>query len=117
MIQIPTPAFMADALCAQTDPETFYDPSSVDDAKAICAACPVRTDCLTWALETRDRFAVLGGMTPAERARPARRVRHGHKSGYWHHRKNGETPCDACKAFRARQRAAAYERQKVGAVG
>ena len=111
------PDWMADALCAEVDPTIFHDPNAADEAIDVCRACPVIEECLAWAIRTRDRFAVLGGMTPAERARPARRVRHGHKSGYWHHRKNGETPCDACKAFRARQRAAAYERQKVGAVG
>ncbi len=30
-------------------------------------SCPVRRECLDWALENREQFGVLGGMTEEER--------------------------------------------------
>lgn len=63
-----------DAACATTDPEVFFPTgqgrdrtAAVDVAKAVCAECPVRAECLTWALDTGDAYAVLGGTTPEER--------------------------------------------------
>ncbi|MGQ0479997.1 MAG: WhiB family transcriptional regulator [Pseudonocardia sp.] len=59
-----------EALCAQTDPEIFF-PEVGENPKAarqVCAACPVRTACLTDALRRRDiAFGVRGGLTPTER--------------------------------------------------
>jgi len=43
-------------------------------AKAVCAQCPVRLDCLRWAYETEDRWSVLGGYTPRERIGLRRRL-------------------------------------------
>jgi WhiB family redox-sensing transcriptional regulator len=40
-------------------------------AKAICAECPVRVECLQWALDTHEPFGIYGGTTPSER-RPSR---------------------------------------------
>jgi len=63
------PAWMADALCAQTDPEAFFPPKggTVSHAKKVCATCPVRAECLAWALETDERFGYWGGKTERER--------------------------------------------------
>jgi len=36
-------------------------------AKAVCATCDVRQECLEWALKVRDEYGVLGGTTPGER--------------------------------------------------
>jgi len=36
-------------------------------AVAVCRTCPVKADCLAWALETRQSFGVLGGTTPDQR--------------------------------------------------
>lgn len=38
-------------------------------AKAICARCPVVTECLDHALLTRQPDGVWGGLTPSERKR------------------------------------------------
>ena len=35
--------------------------------KAICMRCPVRLECLDWALETREPFGVWGGYSESER--------------------------------------------------
>jgi WhiB family redox-sensing transcriptional regulator len=42
-------------------------------AKAICATCPVRQDCLDWALKVREPYGVWGGKTSEERALLIRR--------------------------------------------
>lgn len=36
-------------------------------AKAICAQCPVRAQCLEWAMESGERFGVWGGLSERER--------------------------------------------------
>ena len=38
-----------------------------DAAKAVCNRCPVRPNCLEWALETGQDYGVWGGMSPNER--------------------------------------------------
>jgi WhiB family redox-sensing transcriptional regulator len=49
-------------------------------AKAICHGCPVVQECLEWALERGDGWAVLGGTTPKERKRIIRRLRNRKKA-------------------------------------
>jgi WhiB family redox-sensing transcriptional regulator len=38
-----------------------------DQAKAICAGCPVRKPCLDWALDVGEFHGVWGGTSPEER--------------------------------------------------
>ena len=63
-----------DALCAQVDPELFFPkvvgPSytpAANLAKAICAECPIKLECLQHALETEEDYGIWGGTTPKER--------------------------------------------------
>lgn len=58
-----------DGLCAQTDPEAFYPDKSgsAERAIAVCVGCPVREQCLSYALETNQRFGVWGGMSARKR--------------------------------------------------
>lgn len=42
-------------------------------AKQECARCPVRTECLTYALEQGEDHGIWGGTTPAERRALLRR--------------------------------------------
>ena len=65
-----------EALCAQTDPEAFYPEKgdSVRDAKRTCLSCPVRAECLEYALDRGERFGVWGGMSERERRRLKRRA-------------------------------------------
>ena len=71
-------AWMADALCAQTEPDLFT--SEIDDrassrrAKQICALCEVRQQCLQYALDTNQMGSVWGGLTTIERGRLKRRA-------------------------------------------
>jgi WhiB family transcriptional regulator, redox-sensing transcriptional regulator len=64
------------ARCREVDPELFFpvgmtwymkDLPQESRAKAICRGCPVISECLNWAIDTRDAFAIAGGMTPEER--------------------------------------------------
>lgn len=68
--------WMDQALCPETDPELFFPEagSSERNSQAIrvCAACPVRLECLDWAFRTGDRHAILGGLTPNQRSRVRR---------------------------------------------
>ena len=67
----------ARAACRDSDVSVFF-PSSEEEAavpKAICAGCPVREECLEWALATRQDEGVWGGLTEAERRRLRRRRR------------------------------------------
>ena len=65
------------AACRGVDPDIFYPVSDeeAEDAKAICAICPVRQACLEWALANRERDGVWGGATERERRRIIRRRR------------------------------------------
>jgi WhiB family transcriptional regulator, redox-sensing transcriptional regulator len=71
------------AACRNADPSLFYGHTSetaavrqvrVTAAKQVCAACPVRVDCLTFAEENGERTGMWGGLTGEERA--ARRLAH-----------------------------------------
>ncbi len=42
---------------------------SVVEAKAVCAACVVRAECLDYALTHRERFGIWGGLSERERRR------------------------------------------------
>jgi WhiB family redox-sensing transcriptional regulator len=56
------------AKCADPwiDPETFFSASLVDAAKAICEPCPLKTQCLEYALENNYE-GVWGGTTDDDR--------------------------------------------------
>lgn len=67
--------WVADALCAETDPEAFFNDGkgvSYARAKAICAACPVVQDCGEYAIRNGIEDGVYGGLSPNERARMRR---------------------------------------------
>lgn len=63
--------WQSDALCAQTDPEAFFPEKggSTRDAKKVCAACNVRSQCLEYALANDERFGIWGGLSERERRR------------------------------------------------
>lgn len=69
-------AWQERALCAQTDPEAFFPEKggSTREAKAVCASCEVRAECLEYALENDERFGIWGGMSERERRRYKRRA-------------------------------------------
>lgn len=62
------------AVCAQVDPTLFFPRKgdSAQDAKQVCEGCPVRTECLGYALDN-ERHGVWGGLTVTERRALKRR--------------------------------------------
>lgn len=58
----------ASATCKQSRPdELFVRGAEQHKAKVVCAACPVRAECLAEALDNRIEWGVWGGMTERER--------------------------------------------------
>jgi WhiB family transcriptional regulator, redox-sensing transcriptional regulator len=53
----------------------YYCDKDVARAVAICRACPVRTDCLNFAITTGQSEGVWGGTTPSERRNLRREIR------------------------------------------
>jgi WhiB family transcriptional regulator, redox-sensing transcriptional regulator len=67
------------ARCRGMDPQVFHPPeddeSAEEAAKAICEICPVREPCLEYAISTREKEGVWGGLTARERRRLIRQRR------------------------------------------
>lgn len=63
--------WQASALCAQTDPESFFPEKggSTREAKKVCQSCEVRAECLDYALANDERFGIWGGLSERERRR------------------------------------------------
>lgn len=55
--------------CKPEDSKLFFSElkSNVVKAKAICATCPVKADCLETALKNNEEYGIFGGTTPNER--------------------------------------------------
>lgn len=67
------PSWHDRAACKGSDVD-FTARGKTERARAfdICGRCPVRVDCLEWALDLDDDVAVLGGTDPAARRRMKR---------------------------------------------
>jgi WhiB family redox-sensing transcriptional regulator len=70
------------AACQEADPELFFPVAAhgpgareTARAKAVCAACRVRRQCLQYALATHQLHGVWGGTSEDERQLQARRER------------------------------------------
>lgn len=73
------------AACAGLDPEMWFplhtggrggapsprDREHAEPAVRVCRGCPVRRDCLTWAVEGGEQHGIWGGMLPYDRAQHA----------------------------------------------
>ena len=65
----------AAAACRACDPDLFFPVSpsglaterQVAEAREVCARCPVRAECLEFALDTREPYGVWGGLNEDER--------------------------------------------------
>jgi WhiB family redox-sensing transcriptional regulator len=69
-IEIPLPpAWMKDALCAQVGGDAWYpeDGERGTTVKALCGTCPVRDDCLEYAITHDERYGIWGGLAAWER--------------------------------------------------
>jgi len=65
------PEWMTGGVCAQVDPDLWFPEKggSTREAKALCARCPVRPECLAYALAHDERFGVWGGASERDRRR------------------------------------------------
>ncbi|MFJ7305631.1 WhiB family transcriptional regulator [Streptomyces sp. NPDC099088] len=60
--------------CHTVNPDDLFVPGVAQNhAKTVCYGCPVRTECLTYALDQRIEHGVWGGMTERERRALLRR--------------------------------------------
>ena len=66
--------WLSQARCANEDPDLFFPVGStgpfleqIRRAKAICWLCPVKDECLEWALASDQRAGIWGGLTEEER--------------------------------------------------
>ena len=67
--------------CGNEDPELFFpvgETSStskrqIEQAKSVCAVCPVRSRCLAEALANSDTYGIWGGTSEDERRKLRRR--------------------------------------------
>lgn len=67
--------WVGQAACAG-QPTNLFFPSRGGDttwAKTICADCPVKRECLAWALEADIGFGIWGGTSEVERQRLRRK--------------------------------------------
>jgi len=65
------------AACQGTAANVFYPDTDAAAklAKAICAGCKVKSQCLEVALRNQERHGVWGGLTERERSRLRRQLR------------------------------------------
>jgi WhiB family redox-sensing transcriptional regulator len=61
----PNPRWMRRALCAGDDPELWFD-GDTEEGRRVCAICPVRRDCDSWAREN-GMIGVWAGLSERER--------------------------------------------------
>lgn len=58
------------ALCIYTDPDIFFPEKGIPilkEVKNLCARCPVKDQCLDYALSSDERHGIWGGTSERER--------------------------------------------------
>lgn len=70
LLAMQRPAWMRNAACRGLATATFFPPRGipVTEAKRVCAGCPVRAECESYAVEVEGPLAgVWGGLSERER--------------------------------------------------
>lgn len=90
------------AACREADPDLFFVPgedytapaalAQVAAARRVCLTCPVRIECLSWAVEVSEDHGLWAGMTPDER----RTIRRDRLAGVPDPELDAEPMCPAC---------------------
>jgi WhiB family transcriptional regulator, redox-sensing transcriptional regulator len=84
--------WQAAGACLSADPEIFFPVSGmgasapqIEQARQICAQCPVRCQCLDFAMSSGETHGIWGGTTPEDRTRARRQeaARRRHASRAW----------------------------------
>ncbi len=67
----PDSNWQKDASCRGTDPELFFPDKGKPqrEAKIVCNGCPVKAECLDYAIKNGEKFGIWGGMSERERRR------------------------------------------------
>ena len=67
-------SWRTDAICRDTDPDLFFPVGTTGQAlvqiaraKEVCGECPVKNDCLEYALETNQDAGIWGGLDEEQR--------------------------------------------------
>lgn len=115
------PGWADRAACRGLDANLFHPErgENTAHAKKVCAACPVRDECLAYALTHYEKHGIWGGLSERER-QPLRRdlvaagridpyalivnryeSNCGTPAGYDGHRRRHEAPCDSCREAHA----------------
>lgn len=106
MFEFQATPWMEHAACQEHDTELFFAERGGETrrAKAICQQCPVIDECLAYALELPNIVGIWGGTSGKQRRKLLRDkprtkppIRHGTQAGYSRERREGKTPCEACK--------------------
>jgi WhiB family redox-sensing transcriptional regulator len=64
------------AACNGMGPDDFFPESALevtDVARKTCGMCPVRNDCLEWAIANNEKDGIWGGLSAGDRSRLVRR--------------------------------------------
>lgn len=93
------------AACRTAAPDLFFPETGENAAaaKAICAACPVRAECLAYAVSVPEGHGVFGGLSEKERRgmRPAGLCRSGQHlmspDNTYTEPASGARRCNACR--------------------
>lgn len=80
-----------DAACRDVDTALFFKAHTTgpaatghyDRARAICASCPVRIECLEYAMSTKQEAGIWGGLDEDERRRERARRRNATRKEYF----------------------------------
>lgn len=75
LLQFESTPWAVDAMCKDMDTNIFYDPEQAPVLRAVCGGCPVRNECLDYAVRNLE-YGFWGGTTATERAslRRARKI-------------------------------------------
>lgn len=89
--------------CKDHNPGMWFpeqgDSRTVRKAQAICAECPVKAECLEWALTLPERYGVWGGTSERQRRGRYRPLcRECHRVSV--QTNNGQKYCEPCKVKR-----------------
>lgn len=68
IVQAPGPDWEL-AACQEMDTTIFYPEKGKrsDRAKRVCGGCPIRQQCLDYALQAEEKHGVWGGLDPEQR--------------------------------------------------
>jgi WhiB family transcriptional regulator, redox-sensing transcriptional regulator len=77
-------SWQSKAMCRGADANLFFSPHHMEkkeeretreaQAKSVCARCPVRQQCLDFAMTTREPHGIWGGLNELERRRLQQRA-------------------------------------------